>query len=105
MLVALAECALAEGISALVTDCGPQLASAFVQAGAPVNEVGRIEDGESQPVCCGLFGVDRGVVDVMHANTGLSGLYCSSPRRSLPDTPSMFEHALDDEKLRASNIT
>ena len=104
MLVALAECALAEGISALVTDYEPQLASVFLQTGAPLSEVGRIGDGGSRPVCCGLFGIDRVVVDTMHANTGLSGLYCSGPRRSLPETPPMFEHALEDEKLRTSNI-
>ena len=103
MLVALAECALAKGISTLVSNYEPHMKRIYQQAGAPLSEIGRADGFGRRPVCCGLFGVDQKVIGVMRDKTGLHGLYSDGPRRSLADTPSMFEFALENEKLRASS--
>lgn len=103
MLVALAECALEKGISTLVSNYEPHMKRIYQQAGAPLTEVGRADGYGRRPVCCGLFSVNRKVIDTMRGKTGLSGLYSGKLRRALPDAPSMFEFALENEKLRASS--
>lgn len=101
MLVALAECALAKGITMLACGYEPEMKRVYRQAGVPLDEIGCADGFGAQPLCCGLFGVTGEVVDAMHRKTGLSGLYARKPRLRLVDTPSMFETEALQQKLHA----
>ena len=74
MLLALGECALANGIETLVSNYEPHMRRIYQKSGAELDEIGRSDTFGKRPVCCGLFRVDEEVLGRMRKALALQGV-------------------------------
>ena len=101
MLVALAECALDKGVSTLVSNYEPHMKRIYMQAGAPLEQIGMADGYCKRPVCCGVFPVDEAVIEQMRFKTGLRGLFTGNLQTAKFQVPSIAPSFSDLGKLRA----
>jgi acyl homoserine lactone synthase len=84
MLLALCECAMAHGISTMVSNYEPHLKRIYAKAGAEVDEIGRAEGFGRRPVCCGTFEVSARIRAAMRARLRIDvPLYRKSGRTTV----------------------
>lgn len=74
LLLALGECALANGIETLVSNYEPHMRRIYRNSGADLDEIGRSDGFGRRPVCCGLFRVDDSVLLRMREALALQGV-------------------------------